>query len=95
MNTNKPTDTDYCMTCQHDHSEAATCTHPNCENKPTDTERLDWMIERGAKVVRSKDGDCCWVAYLIDYENTYIGDTFDMPRQAIDAAMIGKDNEPD
>ncbi|WP_287497439.1 hypothetical protein [Pandoraea sp. CB10b_02] len=60
----------------------------------TDTERLDWMAQRGAYVAHSHDGERCWV--MIEDPDEDSGRQFvraatkrsyDSTREAIDAAI--------
>ena len=59
----------------------------------TDTERLDWMAQRGAYVAHSHDGEVCWVMVEDPDEDSgrqFVRGTkraYDSTREAIDAAI--------
>lgn len=65
--------------------------------RPTDKQRLDWLVTSGACVAHSRDGDCCWLHWAFgdpsdfESETCFQQGTYDSPREAIDAAMSGKD----
>lgn len=58
---------------------------------PSDTERLDFLVEQDARVARSRDGDVFHVGRYEDADGDLewvrLGPTCDTPRQALDAAI--------
>lgn len=67
-----------------------------CEEMERDTERLDWLISRGAYLSLSRDGDVCNVWYSHDPDDDsngavpvegYPQKCHNTAREAIDAAM--------
>lgn len=68
---------------------------------PTDSERLDWLISRGAYVSHSRDGDVCNVWFSHDPDDDsggpvpvegYPQKCYIDAREAIDAAMSVQNN---
>lgn len=60
-----------------------------------DAKRLDYLIQSGARVCHSKDGDVCWLVWENpdddDCGGPISGGVFDTPREAIDDAMAARE----